>query len=427
MSPVGLILTIILCSAVLFTKRVYAAIAFLGGAMFITQGQQIDIAGINFMAIRFIEIVMMIRILIRGEHNGFVMNSPDKWFLCFNISYLIVHLIRTQEFELFFFGTVIDATFTYFSFRIIIHTYTEMIDFLKKTTILLLAFSIFMFMESQTGINSFSFMGGVPVVPLFREGHFRCQGSFRHAITAGTLGATFFPLFIPFVFRKEGRYTGMAGIVSCILILLCSHSSGPMMTFVIGVLGWICWFYRKNMKLIQRGIILFFIILHVSMTRPVWFIFDRVSGIIGGGGWHRSNLIDKFINNLPEWWIAGMPLEKTANWAATVTKAGFVDVTNYYVSIGLSSGLISLILFFKLLHSISTEVGNGLRSLSIDLATNEPIALLLWGLGCTIICHAVNLTSVYYWDQSYVIFYLHMAFTVSLALFSKEIKTKEIS
>ena len=107
--------------------------------------------------------------------------------------------------------------------------------------------------------------------------------------------------------------------------------------------------------------------MHLTMNAPVWYIFDRLSGILGGDGWHRSNLIDQFIKHFEEWWLMGMPFENTGDWAATVIASGGVDVTNYYVSIGIAGGLISLIFFLAVLKSCFGYVGTPCRQSGIKM------------------------------------------------------------
>jgi hypothetical protein len=171
------------------------------------------------------------------------------------------------------------------------------------------------------------------------------------------------------------------------------------------------------MGLIRRGIVAGVIGLHMVMKQPVWFIFDRVSGFIGGDGWHRSNLIDKFVKHFGEWWVAGMPIENTGDWAATKMPWGGVDVTDYYVSIGLNGGLVSLVVFIALLTACFKLLGKALQTIREQNPELNPSSLetMVWGAGCAVLGHVVNVSAVMYWDQSYVIWYLHLAVATSLA------------
>lgn len=415
MTLIGLIITIILCILVAVSSRRAATIAVLMGVVFITQGQSVDIASVNFMAIRFICLSAIVRVMLKREFINIKKSNCDKWFIIFHTVFVIVFLIRTESIDTYTIGLLFDATVTFFSFRAMLVDDIDFIKVLESFSVLLMIFSIIMVKEAITGTNIFYFMGGIPPAPVFREGYYRCQGSFRHAITAGTLGATFLPLYFALVLKRNSRIYGIIGLLACAAIVVTSHSSGPLMTAMFGIIGWLCWYLRERMSLVRKCIVLLVLCLHMIMKQPVWFIYDRISGLIGGDGWHRANLIDKFVYSIQEWWLAGMSMEKTVNWAKTVTKYGYVDVTNYYISIGLSSGIFALILFVKLLSVIISNVGSAIDQIKMNETQYNERIFLLWGAGNTVVCHAVNLTGVIYWDQSYVIFYFHLAFAIGIA------------
>jgi len=413
MTSVGASLTVLFCLAVLFLPRRHAALAFVGAVMYITQGQTVEM-GINFVAIRFVELAAAIRVIARRDVASVRMTPPDVWFVLFFVSYMIVTFMRTGTLDMFTIGLAVDAWLVFFAFRALIQTPEDFTHFMRGMVLLLVPFALLMVEESIRGRNLFSLMGGVPETPVYRDGHFRCQGSFRHAITAGSLGATFFPLFVGFLFRKEHRRWALIGVSASLTIVITSHSSGPLMATLVAVAAWSFWIFRHRMQWVRRGIVAAILGLHLIMKQPVWFIFDRISGVIGGDGWHRSNLIDKFVKNFGEWWLIGMPMKGTVDWAATVTKFGYVDVTNYYISIGINGGLVSLVVFLMMLAACFKLVGFGLKTLrkgTHGLAIYEPV---LWGVGSAVCVHAINLTAVSYWDQSYVIWYLHLAMAVTL-------------
>jgi len=137
--------------------------------------------------------------------------------------------------------------------------------------------------------------------------------------------------------------------------------------------------------------------------------------VIGGDGWARSNLIDKFLRHFQEWWLMGMPIQDTGDWAATRMPWGGVDVTDYYVSIGINGGLISLVFFVILLKQCYQLIGRGLEAVRSDPERDPFDEMILWGLGCTVCVHMVNFFSVVYWDQSYAAWYLQVAAAVSLS------------
>jgi len=417
MSGIGIILTIVFCFAVFSLPRCYAALAFVGAALYITQGQLAEIGGISFTAIRFVEVSAAIRVFAKREIFSIRMTPPDRWFLIFFITYVVTFHIRAGKLDTYNVGIAVDGCLVYFTFRALIQTKEDFILFIQRVAILLIPFSLLMIKESISGKNIFSLMGDVPEVPVWRNGYYRCQGSFRHAITAGTVGATFLSIFFGLILQKKSFLIALLGVAACIIIVITSHSSGPLLAAIVACASWGCWVYREHMKWVRRGIVAAVIGLNLMMTAPVWYIFDRISGVIGGDGWHRSNLIDKFIRNISEWWLFGMPIEKTSDWAATVTKYGSVDVTNYYISTGLGGGLVSIIFLICMFVAFFRYVGLGLKYFREQVPDSKSIEALLWGAGSAICVHAVNLTAVIYFDQVYVIWYLHLAMAVSLANF----------
>ena len=421
MNVLGLTITIILIFVILKMPRRWAVLGVVSGVIYLTQGQEVNLGGINFMAIRFIEIVGFYRVIARKEFSISKLNSVDKYFLLFSSVYLFIFLVRSMvepsftESRMYQIGLFVDGTLSYFTFRGLLKDPEEFNQFLRDMVFLMMPFSMFLIVEAVTGKNFFSVMGGVPETPILRDGYYRCQGSFRHAITAGSLGATMMPLFIYLRASFEGRLRGTVGILICMVIIIASHSSGPLMGFAAGITAWMCWRWRKKMRTVRWFIAGSLVSLHLIMKAPVWFIIARVSDVLGGDGWHRANLIDKFVNNFKDWWLMGMPLEKTANWAATKMPWDAVDVTNEYILIGLTGGLISLVLFIILLKKYYQILGNSMKKIR-NVQNSKQDELLLWGLGSSLVGHIVNLIAVTYFDQFYVMWYMTLAIVSSITI-----------
>lgn len=366
------------------------------------------------MAIRVVELSALLRILLKREYREISLITCDRLFIVFFLSCLSIEIIRTGSLSFYSIGIAVDGLFVYFVFRSLIRCTKEIIDLLKPIAFMLLPFAVLMSVEAVSGKNLFHFMGGVPEVPVYREGYYRSQGSFRHAITAGTVGATFLPLYISNMLATPKPIIPVISIISCLVIVIASHSSGPLMTTSLTLLAWSCWFFRHNMKIIRWLAFSFIITLHLAMKAPVWFIFDRISGVIGGDGWHRSNIIDKFIKHFSDWWLVGMPIEDTWDWAATVTTFGTADITNHYVSIGINGGLISLLLLALYITKVFSALGKHLKYLYLQTNTNLSEQLYVWGIGCVIFGHVVNILSVSYWDQSYIVWYFHLSIAATV-------------
>lgn len=398
-------------SMILLGNRRIALLGIISGVVYLTQGDSFNLAGINMMPIRFIEIAGLSRVILRKETKTITWNKQDKMFVAFNVVYIIVYVIRCNinpgmlDSISYRFGYLCDALICYVTFRALIKDKDQYITFISDLALLLIPFAGFMLTEAFTGFNYFSYMGGVPSTPVLREGFYRCQASFRHAITAGSVGSTLLPIFFA-LFLSHGR--GVVGIVVALVITVTSHSSGPLMSLVAGIAAWMFWPLRDRMKHVKIGIAISIVLLHAFMTAPVWFIIARISDLIGGDGWHRANLIDQFIRNTGGWILLGMPLELTENWAATKMPWGAVDITNQYVAVGLNGGLISLVLLILYFRTNFAAIGRSIKR-STNSLTPKSDALLYWGMGSVLFSHVVNIMAVSYWDQIYVIWYMVLA------------------
>ena len=414
MTAFGVILTAVFTLAVFALPRAIAGWAFVAAVFYITQGQTVDI-GINFMAIRFVEVAAFLRVAFRQEFSFRRMSSVDRWLVAFFVCFCAFEFLRTGTVIPYSIALGVDGFLVTFAFRGLLQTPDEVRRFLQGMAFLLVPIAVVMAVESMNGRNLFAVMGGVPEVSLLREGHYRAQASFRTAITAGSMGAVFFPLFMGAAFDRSSRWWAIIGAGASIAILVASRSSGPLMAFVAGIGAWLCWRIRARMRLVRWVIVVSVVALHFAMKAPVWYIFDRMSGLIGGGGWHRSNLIDQFVKHFSEWWLVGMPYLDTADWAATQIPSGGTDVTNYFVSIGIGGGLVTLLVFIVVLVKAFSLVGHGLNELRSRGPKSYLTEALLWGAGAAVFAHTVNILSVTYFDQSYVIWYLHLALASGLA------------
>jgi hypothetical protein len=417
MNFIGASLISICCLLVLTLRPPYAALAFIGGAFYITQGQYIEYLGITITGIRILEAFAFIRVIVRKELAGTKFGLVDKLFIVFFVCYLGTKYVHTGILDSYSLGLCVDGILSYFTFRSLIVRPEDFVLFHELFAIVIIPFTGVMIWEAVTGQNLFAILGGVPEASVIRNGLVRCQGSFRHAITAGSTGATVMPLFISLVFMRRGKVFGVIGAIASGVIVFASSSSGPLLSALVGIICWCIYLIRDKLKTVRLSIALAIIVLHFMMKAPVWFIFDRISGIIGGDGWHRSNIIDQFLGSFDDWWLSGMDMEKTIDWAATTTQYGFADITNYYVSIGINGGLVSLSVFIFILIAILRNIGHGLQSQRF--LGNDMNQKILWGIGSAITVNIFNFSAVSYWDQSYVIWYFQMAIAASIGIYCK--------
>lgn len=405
----GLIFTVVMAVLLFTLPRKYAPVPLLMTALYLTQGQVVLIGPFHFTMIRVVLLTGWLRSATRGELISIRINIIDKLFIAYVASAVIIKILLWQTTEIFInrLGFAYDAIGCYFIFRVLVRDIDDISRLIKYLAILIVPLAITMLTEASTGKNIFSIFGGVDEYSELREGKVRCQGSFRHPILAGTFGATLVPLFVGIWIKKgTSRVIGTLGIISATAITYTATSSGPLMSYVFAIMGLGMWYLRNNMRIIRWGILASLLLMHMLMQAPVWFIIARMSDILGGSGWHRSEIIDQAINHFDEWWLLGT--KSTGHWMATTLAVSpdSADITNNFVGIGVSGGLITLILFTVVIVYCFKGLGEKLKCSGDDPLSNK---FMLWAMGVALFSHIVSFMSVGYFDQIIVFWYLLLA------------------
>lgn len=397
----------------LMLPRRYALLPVVALVCYMTMGQRIMVFGLNFTFIRLLLLFGFVRVVLRREVQCGSFHPIDRILLWWVLSSIVMYTLLWQTGEAFVnrLGLAYDALGLYFLFRMLIRDVDDIHSVLQQFAWLVIPLALCMLIEKNTGRNLFAALGGVPPETLVREGVLRCQGPFAHPILAGAFGSALMALFLGlWVQPKASRFLVALGMISGGIIVVTSGSSGPLLAFTVGLLGWFMFGLRDRMRAVRWTIGLTLLALHLVMKAPVWFLLARV-GVFGGStGYHRAILIDHAVHHFFDWWLVGT--YSTADWGYYM-----FDITNQYVLIGVQGGLITLILFvmiivrsFSAVGSAVNEWGNGRRS-DVKLA---------WALGTSLLVHAVNYISVPYFDQNIVNWYLLLAMIATVGQLSKQ-------
>lgn len=403
---------------VLFSSNRIAAIAFLSGTLFLTQGQNFDIAGININGLRLIEIFTFSRVIIKKELFTIRLNKIDKALVAVFLSNTIIFLLRSDTGQAFTIGLGVDMVLCYFSFRALLRNEADLIYTLKAFAFLLIPFLGLTYIERYTGgSNIFSSMGGIVEGKFIREGTPRCMGSFRHPSLLGTLGATFIPIYIGLFFNKAHRKMAIIGMASSTGIVILSNSGGPLSSALFAAVCWTLWLFKEHLGKVRMAGFFLLIILALVMKAPIWYLFARVSSITGGDGWHRSYLIDRAILDLDKWWLAGMPITDTASWFPYIHQlTGGADMTNYFLFFGVTSGILTVILFIVFLYQVFSFNGRSLRDSRLSKSdSSNTTEYLTWGIGAAHAVHIINWQGITYFDQTYALWYFQVAAVTCVA------------
>jgi hypothetical protein len=411
MNPLAALTLLSLCILIFSASRRWAFLGLMAGVLYLSQYAGITVAGLNLFPTRVLELVLLARITTRREWSLFTLNAVDRAFIWLYVYTTVVFLVRSKVGQTFQVGAAVDAFLVYFSCRSLIDSPEEFRWILRSFVLLLIPFVLLVASESLTNGRSLAFTGWQPYGGFgARNDRIRCLGSFRHPSLLGTVSASFIPIFIGMAFRRLDRKRGVIGIALCLIIIWAANSGGPIGATIFGCLAWCCWRFRTKMRAVRWGIVGFVVLAAVLMKAPVWYLLDRVSAISGGDGWHRSYLLDITAQNLGQWWFAGMPVSDTASWFAySLAIDPQADITNQFVSFGITAGLGALVLFILLFKAAFSMLGKALHAVRAASSQAGESEFLLWGLGCMLAAHIVNQFGITYFDQTYVLWFAQLA------------------
>jgi len=403
LNAIGLLFTLVFSAFLVALPRRLAAIPLLIGAAYMTRGQVLDIGPAHFDVVRILVTVGFFRAVLK-EESITRMNSIDRMLILWAIWLIVSSAFHTSEAWVFRAGMVWTELGCYFLFRIFVQDAEDVLLIFKVLCVALIPVAVLMLLEKSTGRNYFGVLGGTSEVVDFRHGHFRARGSFAHAILAGSVGATCFPMAL-YLWKKYHKLA-LAGLFSTVGIILASTSSGPIMMVLFILFGLVIWKLRKYLGAIRWLGITAVIALDVVMKDPVYFLMARIDISGGSQGWFRARLIQSSIEHLDEWWLAGT--DYTRHWMSSGIPANSVsaDITNHFLGMGVMGGLPLMFLFIMVLVAGFGKVGRALRE---NESASMEQRFLIWTLGTILFGHVMNFWSISLFDQSVVFFYLILA------------------
>lgn len=418
MSTASIIVTLALCATAAFAPRRWAALALLASALLLTQRQHLDVAGLNMYPIRFLELVTAVRIFARGEFKSLRLNRVDTLLLLAWFYVTVMFLLRTaaghgtsahisQVSTLSRVGTLVDIVLVYVAFRCLVRDAADLRWLLARFLLVLVPYCASVVVELLTGENPLAIVGGIPIV--WNDGvRIRPFGTFLHPSLLGTMGASFALLYLAIAAGRSGRAWGIAGVIASSAIVVLSNAGGPATFVALGLAFWALWFVRAHMKKVQIGAALALIGLAIAMRDPIYFLPSKFSSLVGGGGWHRSYLMQQGIRHFDEWWLAGMPLDQTLHWFPYLVM-GAADITNLFLWFGLDGGMLAMLLLIGFLVTAFQYAGRALEKYRGFVPPRRDDELLLWGLGVVLAGHIANFFAITYFDQTMLIWLFQVA------------------
>lgn len=397
----GLLFTLAMAMLMLVAPRRYAFVPVIVLVCYMTMGQRVVIAGLNFTMLRVLLLFAWLRLFVRGEFYRVPWNTVDRlvflWVAIRTVNYTLVWGDTSALVNRL--GYAYDIVGCYFLFRFLVRDTDDMLRIVRFLAIFIIPVAAFMLLEKVSGRNAFAAFGGVPLIPEIRDGVLRCQGPFSHSILAGTFGATMIPLFVGgYMSGAVSIWLTGLSILASTAIVVTAGSSGPVLAYAFGVLALCLWPLRRYMRIVRWSILLVLVALQFVMNAPIWFVMARLSVFSGSTGWYRGYLIDMTVKHFNEWWLIGSNAAPTWHFY-------LADVTNQYIAEGLSGGLFAMILFIAIITLSYREIGRSVRSANIS----RSMRYFSWAMGATLLTHTVSFFSVSYFDQNVVTFYLLLA------------------
>ncbi len=293
-------------------------------------------------------------------------------------------------------SVIYDFAGGYLYARSFLRSHDDFVRFLKCLGVVMMPLAVEAIYEKTVHLNFYSLVSGSGQPVVTREGRVRSAGPFGHPILFGTFAAGAVILLIPLWPRHRKWIIG--GIAACLVVVMCSGSSGPILTMLSGLFGVALWRWRRSVGRIRTLVIAAFVLLHLVMQAPVWYLMAKIDLAGGSTGWHRAELITTALNHLGEWWLVGT--DYTRHWIpyGVPWSANHIDITNQYISMGVSGGLLLVFCFIMMLIKAFQLLGRGLRGLR---KTSDPAEFLLWCVGAALFAHCFTFISVSYFDQNF--------------------------
>ncbi|MGC1274995.1 MAG: hypothetical protein WBC44_14920 [Planctomycetaceae bacterium] len=407
LSPIGAAVLLPLLAAVLTMSRHFAVAAFLAAVCFVSDGQRLSIAGLDFTPIRMLIAVGALRVLARSEYSQLKWQTIDSMFVCYVFWGYAAYALR-YEFEFSALvrraGEMYTYTGTYFLCRCWLRNGDDVAAFAKAFAILAIPSGLFFAAEWMTGRNIFSIFGGVPEITGTRDGRLRCRGPFPHAILAGCFWAGACPLIASLLWRKTSdRLIALAGLAGAMLVIASCASSTPLLALAAMIFAAGLYRVRGQLRAIQIGVIVALVVIHFARTKPVWHLLGRINVVGGSTGHHRYLLIDNAIKHFDEWGLVGT--KATAHWGHQM-----FDVTNQFLLEGVRGGIVAMLLFTTVLLLAFRKIGGAVRH-----DKRRPSDFATWLVGSALFGHSAIFFSVAYFGQVPVIFWSTLAAAVAVA------------
>lgn len=405
---------IIVAFAVLFicfSSRNKAITGFLAAAIMIPMDQVLVLGSLHFPVLRILVVFGMARILWSKLSSGTAvfsggMNGIDRAVIVLGLFTTIdgILLWRIWPAAVSCFGILTTTFGIYFLLRFLIRDEADVERTFRAFAYVMMVVAAFMAYERVTGSNLiYSMLGGARSVDFgsafVRDNQTRALGPFGHPILAGTFGAIMLPLFVA-LRLKDKKYTKIAilGVIASTVVAISGNSSTALLGFAAGLFALCMWPLRQQMRPIRWGIVIILTTLHIVMNGPVWALIQRIDVTGSSSSYHRYELVNQCIRHFSDWFLVGT--KSYADWGFDMW-----DLSNQYVAIAETAGLVPLIAFLTIIVLGFKYLGKARKASEGDKSQE----LFLWAIGAAMFANVVAYFGTSYWDQTMVAWYALLA------------------
>jgi hypothetical protein len=370
--------------------------------------QHIEVGPFTFTVIRLLIGIALIRVVIKNEYRNVQLNGMD-WLLLIWGAWAVLSVFFWTDVSrhiIFRLGLVYNVWGVYFLFRVFISSLEEVKQILRGTGLLLIPLSVSIINQYVSGYNVFHIVGHYELSQL-REYGFRSAGPFAHSILAGSVGAACLPLMISL--WQHHKRTAVLGTAAAASMVLCSVSSGPYISALVGIGVMSLYMARYKIRYLMWGGIGALIVVSVMVEGPVYYLIGEMDVTGQSSAWHRVMVIDAAIGHFDEWWLVGT--DYTRHWMERSHLSDHIDITNQYIEMGVRGGLFLMVVFtLKLVYGVMYLT----KVIKEDEIKDGGYEGMLWGILASLFVHGATMMSVPYFDQSFVFLYLSLATSSSI-------------
>jgi hypothetical protein len=403
---VGYLFAAIAIALAFAAPKRYGMVAILIAATIVPRSQELEIGPLHLGVVRLAVLTGLLRVLVKGERIIGHLHTLDRLIIVWGIWYVGSSAFHTDNSTITRFGEIYTDLGIYFLCRVFLRDHTDIVNLFKLVCWLLVPVAVLMLIERMTGNNLFEmFFGGWLWGTEYRHGHYRSHGPYAIAISAGTVGAVCLPMAV-YLWRSE-RMAALVGLLGAIGIVYASGASGPVMTAISALGAMSLWKIRDQLRAIRWLVVLIIIVLDLVMSDPVYFLLERIDITGGSTGYYRAALIQATIQHFSEWWLIGT--DYTKHWlqgGEGINNPNHTDLANHYIYMGVTGGLILMLLFIGVLYAAFNLIS---KVLKMDRVSGGGDPYLAWILGSILFAHAATFLSVSYFDvanNAYLFFLL---------------------